>query len=138
MAYVAKSTPPSKVCRITTSTTHNATRFRPARQRFGNNTKKKITSRTPRRLRIPNSDSEDNATQFDFDLEYPDAEPAADTGMDVGQCLETGSFTNVHARGVAARREPHCKRLRRNETFEDFRRRQRSPFPLPGHIELGM
>jgi hypothetical protein len=45
----------------------------------------------------PNSDSEDDATQFDFELEYPDAEPAAGTGMDVGQCLDTGSFTNVHA-----------------------------------------
>jgi hypothetical protein len=45
--------PPSKVCRITTFTTLDATRFRPARQRFGNNAKKKLTSRTPRRLRNP-------------------------------------------------------------------------------------
>jgi hypothetical protein len=44
----------------------------------------------------PNSDSEDGATQFDFDLEYPDTEPAAGTGMDVGQCLKTSSFTNIH------------------------------------------
>jgi hypothetical protein len=43
------------------------------------------------------SDSEDDATQFDFDLEYPDAEPAAGTCMDVGQCLDMCSFTNVHA-----------------------------------------
>jgi hypothetical protein len=50
----------------------------------------------------PDSDSEDDATQFDFDLEYPDTEPAAGTGMDVGQCLGTGSFTNVHA--VASQR----------------------------------
>jgi hypothetical protein len=50
----------------------------------------------------PDSDSKDDATQFDFDLEYPDAEPAAGTCMDVGQCLDTGSFTNVHA--VASQR----------------------------------
>jgi hypothetical protein len=31
-------------------------------------------------------------------LEYPDAEPTAETDMDVGQCLDTGSFTrNIHA-----------------------------------------
>jgi hypothetical protein len=45
----------------------------------------------------PDSDSKDDATQFDFDLEYPEFEPAAGTGMDVGQCFDTGSFTNVYA-----------------------------------------
>jgi hypothetical protein len=59
----------------------------------------------------PDSDSEDDATQFDFDLEYPDAKPAAGTGMGVGQCLETGSFTNVHA--MASQRDV-------NHTVNDF------------------
>jgi hypothetical protein len=59
----------------------------------------------------PDSDSEDDATQFDFDLEYPDAEPAAGTDMDVGQCLDMGSFTNVHA--VASQRGV-------NHTINDF------------------
>jgi hypothetical protein len=31
----------------------------------------------------PDSDSEDDATQFDFELEYPDAQPAAGTDMHV-------------------------------------------------------
>jgi hypothetical protein len=59
----------------------------------------------------PNLDSEDDAAQFDFDLEYPDAKPAAETEMDVGQCLDTGSFTNVHA--VASQRGV-------NHTINDF------------------
>jgi hypothetical protein len=50
----------------------------------------------------PDLDSEDDAAQFDFELEYPDAEPAAETEIDVGQCFDTGSFTNIHA--VASQR----------------------------------
>jgi hypothetical protein len=59
----------------------------------------------------PDSDSKNDATQLDFDLEYPDAEPAAGTDMDVGQCLDTGSFTNVHT--VASQRGV-------NHTINDF------------------
>jgi hypothetical protein len=40
-----------------------------------------------------NSDNEDDATQFNFDAEYP--EPDSD-GTNVSHGLETGSFTNVY------------------------------------------
>jgi hypothetical protein len=82
--------------------------------------------------------SEDNATQFDFEWEYPDAKPTAGTYMDVGQCLNTGSFTDVHA--VASQRGV-------NHTINDFVETKLLKiledanvphFLLPGHIELGM
>jgi hypothetical protein len=41
-----------------------------------------------------NSDNEDDATQFNFDAEYPESNS---DGMNLSQGLETGSFTNVYA-----------------------------------------
>jgi hypothetical protein len=40
------------------------------------------------------SDNEDDATQFNFDAEYPESDS---DGTDVSQGLETGSFTNIYA-----------------------------------------
>jgi hypothetical protein len=58
----------------------------------------------------PDSDSEDDATQFDFELEYPGAQPVAGTGMDVG--FDMGSSTNVHA--MASQRVGRQGILRKN------------------------
>jgi hypothetical protein len=42
-------------------------------------------------------DNEDDATQFDFDAEYPDTDSSIGTGTNVSKGLKTGSFTNTYA-----------------------------------------